>query len=293
MLKFITLLLIISCAHKVPKENNNLLIPAKNIAITGFETSPGQVLMISIPSHRTDRVICEKKEIRFYQHEGKVYFPWGESYFSTAKMRHCTLSSNGIIHHKVKIQISEREYPSEELKVDGKRVSLNPADLERVQRERKELGVIYSQSSKAPLFDQAFMVPLDSFITSHYGKKRVFNGVRKSQHLGVDLRARTGTPIPVANDGVVVFAGHLFYSGNTVIVDHGLGIFTTYGHLSRLIAKAGDVVRQEQVIGLAGSTGRVTGPHLHWGLKIHDKWVDGMALVEQTQKINWENNEQI
>ena len=78
-----------------------------------------------------------------------------------------------------------------------------------------------------------------------------------------------------------------------MIVDHGLGIFTTYGHLSRLIAKAGDVVRQEQVIGLAGSTGRVTGPHLHWGLKIHDKWVDGMALVEQTQKINWENNEQI
>ena len=93
----------------------------------------------------------------------------------------------------------------------------------------------------------------------------------------------TGTKIPAVNNGKVVFTGDLFYSGHTVIVDHGLGIFTLYGHLSDMAVKVGDGVQKGDIVGLSGNTGRSTAPHLHWGVIIHGDDIDGLTLVEQSQ----------
>ena len=117
-------------------------------------------------------------------------------------------------------------------------------------------------------------------MTSVYGTRRLFNNVRKSQHLGIDYRAKVGVPIPSSNKGKVVLAQNLFYTGNTVILDHGLGVFTLYGHLNKILVKKGDLVNRRQILGEAGKTGRVTGPHLHWGVKVNGHWVNGDVLTQ-------------
>jgi murein DD-endopeptidase MepM/ murein hydrolase activator NlpD len=108
----------------------------------------------------------------------------------------------------------------------------------------------------------------------------VFNGKRASPHSGLDLRASKGDPVRAAGGGRVVLAESLYYSGNTVILDHGAGLFTLYAHLSEIKVEDGDDTAQEQIIGLAGATGRVTGPHLHWGAKIGDRPFDPSALLD-------------
>ncbi len=113
----------------------------------------------------------------------------------------------------------------------------------------------------------------------NFGHRRVFNGQPRAPHSGADLRATTGTPIYAANRGRVVLAKDLFFSGNAVFIDHGYGLFTTYLHLSQIDVAVGEMVEQGQQLGLAGATGRVTGAHLHWGVRLVDARVDPFSLI--------------
>ena len=97
------------------------------------------------------------------------------------------------------------------------------------------------------------------------------------------LEQKVGLPIPSSNNGKVLYVGNLFYTGNVVIIDHGVNLFTVYAHLSKIMVKTGDSVEQGQILGLAGKTGRVSGPHLHWGVKLHGFNIDGFSLVEESQ----------
>jgi murein DD-endopeptidase MepM/ murein hydrolase activator NlpD len=105
------------------------------------------------------------------------------------------------------------------------------------------------------------------------------NDKPKSPHSGIDLKADYGTPIASSSDGNVAYIGDFFFSGNSVFIDHGMGIFTMYFHLSDMVVKQGDSVKQGQVIGHAGSTGRSTGPHLHWGLRINDLRINPLSII--------------
>lgn len=258
-----------------------------------IDVSPGQLKFVEFNSKELGILKCDNEAYRFYQDGSKVSFFWAESYFSDKTQHICQWqkSSDSSPMKIINVTVVPMEYPSEVLKVDGKRVVLSKSDQARSERESRELDMIYKQSDLKPLFKKGFKRPLNSKITSHYGKKRVFNGVRKTQHLGVDLRGAIGVPVPSSNDGVVVYAGSLFYSGGSVVIDHGLGVFTMYGHLSKVLVKVNQKVTQDQIIGLVGSTGRVTGPHLHWGAKIHGHWVDAMTLVDETTHIKMEHHE--
>src|SRR5207253_1114123 len=114
---------------------------------------------------------------------------------------------------------------------------------------------------------------------TNFGHRRIFNGQPRAPHAGADLRASTGTPIHATNRGRVVLAKNLFFTGNTVIIDHGLGIYTLYAHLSRIDVRVSQMVDEDEVLGLAGATGRVTGPHLHWGARIQGARVDPFSLL--------------
>jgi murein DD-endopeptidase MepM/ murein hydrolase activator NlpD len=142
-------------------------------------------------------------------------------------------------------------------------------DLIRIQAEQKILDEIYARVTPEKYWKGPFSLPLESQITSPFGTKRVYNGEMKSFHKGLDFRATVGTPIHAASAGEVVLAQNLFFSGNTVILDHGYGLFTFYFHMSKLGVKKGSHVKQGEVLGLSGATGRVTGPHLHWQAAIH------------------------
>jgi len=113
----------------------------------------------------------------------------------------------------------------------------------------------------------------------NFGARRIFNGEPRAPHAGSDLHAAPGTPVHATNRGRVVLAKNLFFTGNTVILDHGLGIDSLYAHLSRIDVKQGEIVRNGQVVGLSGATGRVTAPHLHWGMRVQNARVDPFSLV--------------
>ncbi len=178
------------------------------------------------------------------------------------------------------LQVQPKDYPTTQLTVEDRFVQLNPRDLARSTRETKEITAIYSSITKDVLWTKPFTVPIPGGTGRNFGHRRVFNGEPRAPHNGADLRASTGTPIHSTNRGRVVLAKNLFFTGNTVIVDHGLGIYSLYAHLSRIDVKRGAMVENGEVVGLAGATGRVTGPHLHWGVRIQGARVDPFSLVE-------------
>ncbi len=180
----------------------------------------------------------------------------------------------------IPITIVEGKYKIEKLSVDPSRAKISQKNRKRIKREIKEAKKLYSHFSPDRYWSEPFIRPLDSKITSRFGNRRLFNGMLKSYHSGTDFRASTGTPIVAINDGMVVYVGNRFFAGNTVVVDHGEGIFTSYSHLSAFSVHEGDIVFQGDVVGLAGATGRVTGPHLHFGVNIHGVKVDPMNFLE-------------
>ncbi len=214
---------------------------------------------------------------------------WGyisESYFSTRKNFECSLlkASGQKYNFRLNGRVKPYNYKSEKLKVKPKRVSLNEADKKIVNTQKELLAEMYETSEGEFNFTSAFKRPLNTKITSSFGKKRIFNENHKTQHLGIDFRTGFGKKIPVANQGRVVFVDDLFYSGKTVIVDHGNRVFTLYGHLKKTFVDQGQLLDQGHIVGLSGATGRVTAPHLHWGVVVNGNLVNGFSLIEESEK---------
>jgi len=171
-------------------------------------------------------------------------------------------------------------FGEETLKVDPRHVRPSPQDLERIRREQVELKQIYASGSRYRLWRGAFQIPVPGEMNGPFGTRRLFNGELQSQHTGVDFRAQTGDSVHAAGSGVVRLAKELFYSGNAVILDHGAGVFTSYSHLSRMEVAVGQKIEKGKVVGLAGATGRATGPHLHWAVKLNSVNVNPLSFVQ-------------
>lgn len=246
---------------------------------------PGQVRWVEFPvKDEKARLVCRDKEVKFYRSglQGRAIIV--ESYFSDLTPFTCLVYSDQAVTYELEFKVLDKEYIAEQLRVDPKRIKLSAKDQKRADEEQLVLNRIYASSLSKLLFSRPFIQPLESQVTSVYGTKRVYNKQKKGQHLGIDYRAAIGDKVPAANRGKVVFAGDLFYTGGTVIIDHGLDIFTVYGHLSKTTVNAGDIVDRGDLIGMSGNSGRTSGPHLHWGVKIQGQYVDGMALIEETKK---------
>jgi murein DD-endopeptidase MepM/ murein hydrolase activator NlpD len=176
--------------------------------------------------------------------------------------------------------VLKKDYPSETLTVAGSKVKPNEKQRTRISREYREAMAVYSRYTDTRYWNEPFALPMTSAITSRYGTARIYNGTLKSFHSGTDFRAKIGTPITAVNDGVVVIAQDRYYAGNSVVIDHGEGLYSCYYHLSRLDVKVGDRIAKHQSIGLSGMTGRVTGPHLHFAFMLHGVQVDPLQLID-------------
>jgi murein DD-endopeptidase MepM/ murein hydrolase activator NlpD len=172
------------------------------------------------------------------------------------------------------------DYKKEKLHVAPSRAKISPKNRRRIAKEQKEAMRIYRSSTPKLFISSPLRYPMDSKITSRFGNKRLFNGVLKSYHSGTDFRAKVGTPIRAVADGRVVLAKNRFFAGNSIILDHGEGIYTGYYHLSRFKVKPGTYVKAGDIIGLAGATGRVTGPHLHFSVRVNGVQVDPMQFID-------------
>jgi murein DD-endopeptidase MepM/ murein hydrolase activator NlpD len=178
------------------------------------------------------------------------------------------------------VAVKNGAFATEKLQVQKQFVEPDPAQLERANNERKRLREIYDTVTPERLWTGNFRLPLDGITTGkNFGTRRVLNGHPGSPHGGVDYPAPTGTPIHATQRGRVALAEELFFSGNTVVLDHGLGIYTFYGHMSKIDVKPGDLVEVGAVLGEVGATGRVTGPHLHWGLSVERARVNPRDLL--------------
>ena len=178
------------------------------------------------------------------------------------------------------IGVRQGKFATERLKVAPNFVEPNPEQLARSQEEWKRLREIYATVTPEKLWRGAFRIPLDGVKTGgNFGRRRILNGQPGSPHTGVDFPAPTGTPVHAAQRGRVVLAEELYFSGNTVVVDHGLGVYTLYAHFSEIDVNAGDLVEAGTELGKVGATGRVTGPHLHWGLTVNRSRVNALAIV--------------
>ena len=183
----------------------------------------------------------------------------------------------------VPLSVEPVAFPEEHLEVPQRFVDLSPRDRARAARERARLAALFRSVTGERFWLGPFRVPLEGVRpSSSFGRRRILNGQPRSPHSGVDLGAPTGTVVHAMQRGRVVLNEDLFFSGRTVILDHGLGLFSLYGHLSESRVAPGRVVDAGEVIGLVGATGRVTAPHLHWAVRIGDARVDGLDLVRLT-----------
>jgi len=179
------------------------------------------------------------------------------------------------------IAISEGYFPSENLQVENKFVEPDPEQLARAKEEGERLREIFERVSPERLWQGRFRLPLTGVTKGgNFGRRRTLNGQPGSPHTGVDFPSPAGTPVHAAQRGRVVLAESLYFPGNTVILDHGLGVYTLYGHLSEISVKVGDVVERGALLGKVGATGRVTGPHLHWGLTVNKARVNALQIVK-------------
>ncbi len=153
-----------------------------------------------------------------------------------------------------------------------------PKILARITREAALLRTLFSQESPGMITNR-FLLPVNDPAGSGFGLRRVLNGKPRAPHAGIDFRSPRGRPVLAAGTGRVVFAGSLFFTGRTVILDHGEGLFTLYAHLAKLDCRVGQRLLAGEPLGTVGSSGRATGPHLHWGAKLRGDRIDPLALV--------------
>ena len=177
------------------------------------------------------------------------------------------------------LTVAPKDYPTTRLTVEPKYVELSAANQARAAEDKQRIDAAYATTAAQPYWTDPFVVPIPGVKGGrNFGHRRVFNDQPRAPHSGADLTAAEGTEIRATNRGRVVLTGDFFFNGKAVFVDHGMSVLSMYLHLSEILVEEGQLVERGELLGLAGATGRVTGPHLHWGVKVTGARVDPFTL---------------
>jgi len=181
---------------------------------------------------------------------------------------------------QARIEVRSRPYGIQEIRVDPRMVHPKGEDAERARREARLIRAVLGTITPRRLWSNGFSLPARGPVSGPFGVRRVYNGTPRGYHTGLDIAAPRGSPVRAAASGRVALARELYYTGNTVFLDHGLGLYTAYFHMDSLSVEEGQRVRAGTVLGTVGSTGRSTGPHLHWGVYVAGVKVDPLSLIQ-------------
>ena len=176
------------------------------------------------------------------------------------------------------VSVDTREFPEERLTLPTEMVTPPPEVLERIAREREAAAAVYRGTSPSALWSPPFGKPVEGSPSGNFGRRRILNGQARSPHSGEDYSAPHGTTVRAAAGGIVRMARDLYYSGNTVLIDHGAGLVSQYFHLDDILVGEGQEVSRGDPVGRVGATGRVTGPHLHFGLRLYGRRVNPSVI---------------
>lgn len=179
----------------------------------------------------------------------------------------------------VSIHLERARFQTRRMRVEERYVNPPDSVIKRILKEANLLEQLFADSRRERLWRGPFEMPVPGQSTSSYGRLTVLNGKPGGRHQGADFRAALGTPVTAPNAGIVVLASDLYYAGGTVVLDHGQGLVSLLAHLSQIDVEVGMRVGQGDQLGLAGATGRVTGPHLHWAMRLHGTSVDPLSLA--------------
>jgi len=267
---------------------------AEDIRVSSQSISNGRTLFIEFknsPKMEYKSVQVAKKEFQIFQHplkNDKSYALIPFSYYEKIEEKTLSISYEKLQTLKkraIKIEVIDGNYTQEKIHVSSDKVNPRSKKVqERISKEYAEAMKIYATVTPKNYITKPFILPLHSKITSDFGKARVYNGSLKGYHSGTDFRAKVGTAIVASNDAEVALVKKRFYSGGTVLLNHGEGIYTCYFHMSKFQVKKGDLVKRGDILGLSGKSGRVTGPHLHFSARINGVQVDPLQLIELLNK---------
>ncbi len=266
---------------------------AFNIEMSNSIVANGKTVLLEFEKEKNinyEKIVVDKKRYKIFKNpvdSEKFYALIPVNYYEKPSDKKVTLfyKEDGIEKNKTLFfRVKDGKYEKEALSVDSSKIILSNKDKKRVSREYAEAIKIYKTTTQNSYMLSEFIVPLDSKITSGFGKARLYNEKLKSYHGGTDFRADIGTPLMACNNGKVVLAKERFYAGNSVVIDHGHGIYSCYFHMSRFNVKEGQNINKGDIIGLSGNSGRVTGPHLHFGIRVGGEQVDPLQFIELINK---------
>ena len=202
----------------------------------------------------------------------------------TAKpgQQHLLIKQDG--HQRtLNFDITDKAYRTQRLTIKDKRkVNPNAEDMQRIRRETKRIKWALNHWSDTAPQTLLLRLPVAGIPSDSFGSRRIFNGQPRKPHSGMDIAAPEGTPVHAPADGTVIDIGNYFFNGNSVFIDHGQGLVTMYCHLSRISVKEGQQVKTGDLIGEVGQTGRVTGPHLHWGVSLNNARIDPSLVLSKS-----------
>ncbi len=258
-----------------------------NLSHRARDIHPGEVVVLEVrPSENlaTLRATAFGHSLRFFRTSREVWvalfgidLPTEPGSYDVLVL--ATARDGEVTRQSYTLSVGQKDFPTRRLNVDPSFVSPPASVIERIQREARQLDEIFTTVTDERLWSGGFLRPVPGDSTSSFGRRSVFNGQPRSPHSGTDFRGAEGTPIKAPNAGIVVLAADLYFSGNVVIIDHGWGLYSYFAHLSSIAVDEGSQVGQGDVVGDVGSTGRVTGPHLHWTVRLNDARVDPLSLM--------------
>ncbi|HVZ84191.1 MAG TPA: M23 family metallopeptidase [Terracidiphilus sp.] len=260
-------------------------VPAQTLTLTPPQVASGSPVLLSVSAPSATSIDGDWLDhaFTFFRGEHNAWFALaGVDVEAPAGPSTLTVhihAASGTRDLTQSVEIHTAHYRTTTLTVAPRFVAPPPADLKQIEAEQKLKVKIFSTSAATPLWHGDFHAPVHAVATDSFGTRRVFNDSLDSIHKGMDYRARTGTPVRASNSGVVVLARKLYFEGNCVVLDHGLGLYTLSMHLSRIRVREGQHVATGALLGLSGATGRVTGPHLHWAVRWQNSYLDPAQLL--------------
>jgi murein DD-endopeptidase MepM/ murein hydrolase activator NlpD len=227
---------------------------------------PGEIIAIKASSNELDKYLTVKINESLYK---LIPLPFEKQ-------------NDSIYVDGEKININQKDFGESRITIENNSmVNLSKKDSDRAFKESKIIQKALNNYTKFLVPDLNFMNPVEGIISSRYGKKRYINDQPRSPHLSLDIAAAEGTKIVSPSKGKVILVGDFFYAGNYIVIDHGFGLISSYSHLSSVLVNENELIEKGQKIGEVGSTGRVTGPHLHWTVYLNKVRINPESIIQE------------